>query len=653
MMPRVTHIDRLALLLALLSLVMTTSSVASTSSLPGTLPILAASLAQLAWHEHRPRLARLMLMPILLILGLCLASHLIPEYWLAHASLDRLADYLSPGSLLVDWRPPLLITLCLGTLCLSLLVRTRASLGAPLLLGMTGMLLVVQLIGWNTRPTLLPLAGAPLEQAVLWLLLVAQLARVSVGWRVTRPSIQRALWPSLALTLLTILFWHQQMTLSERELRTQTQQQGQRMAEQLSREIDEHLAAMRRFTHIWRLTDTPPNAAQWQRQAAPYQQDFRYFLNIAYIDADSRILHAHPLNAVNRGIIGSRLYDDQPAGRPAVRAALEEGREGRTDIITLLQGVPGIIHYLPIFHADTEQPAAAVAMVVSLPVLADTLFTRTSPDELALTLRAGQELIAHQPATSRLGPWQYETSLALESETLALITQPTLAQLLGQLPRLPVVSLAIGLVLATLLYLALFAHHQMITQHHSVTRSNRELRTEVRERTRLQQEIEWLAGHDELTSLPNRRTFMKALERHADQRPLSLLLCDIDHFKRLNDQLGHLEGDRHLTDIAKCGRKVVERAGGLFARFGGEEFVACLPCHDHQQASRVAESLRQAVEGLGLTHADGTPLTISAGVATQVTGPLQTDALLRAADEALYAAKSAGRNQVVLAGMSI
>ena len=223
-------------------------------------------------------------------------------------------------------------------------------------------------------------------------------------------------------------------------------------------------------------------------------------------------------------------------------------------------------------------------------------------------------------------------------------------RLLGDLPRQPVVSLTVGLLLAQLLYLVLFSQQQMASQHQAVRRSNHELRREITERHRLQQEVEWLAGHDELTGLPNRRTFMGALGGHDPHRPISVLLCDIDHFKRINDRLGHLEGDRCLVEIGRLGRGVIEAAGGLFARLGGEEFVVSLPGRDEREAMQIAEALRAAVAASGLAHADGRPLTVSIGIATGAPGPLRVDALLNAADEALYRAKAAGRNRVMAAG---
>ncbi|MGJ7456549.1 diguanylate cyclase [Halomonas sp. MA07-2] len=619
-------------------------------SLPAAVLLVIAALGQLAWYRLGPAASQVLLWPALGLLVLCLASYLLPEHWLPHARWDHLANRIVAGSLLVDWRPPLLLTLCLTALLISLMVRTRASLGAPMLLGVAGLLLLAQAIEALHAPGLLALRGTWLEQAILLTLLLGQGVDVTSAWRQQSFRLSRALFPSLGLALVSLLFWHQQKTLSERELVDRIGQQHVQMAESLSREIKDHLAAMRRFANVWRLTAGTPGSTDWATQAAPYQRDFRYFLNVAFIDSASRIQLVHPPVADNLQVLGSRLFDAQPAGREAVARALGEGREGRTDIIELLQGGPGVIHYLPIFLANDPRPYGAVAMVVSLPVLADTLFATVDPGAQQISLSHGSERLALQPAEARLGPWQLEAELDLSGIPLALLAEPTLTRLLSDLPRQPVVSLTVGLLLAQLLYLVLFSQQQMVNQHRAVRRSNRELRREIRKRTRLQQEVEWLAGHDELTGLPNRRAFLQALRDHDPHQPLSVLLCDIDYFKKINDRLGHQEGDRHLREIGRLGSEVIASAGGLFARLGGEEFVTYLPGRDEQAAIRIAETLREAIAASGLAHADGTPLTISIGVATGASGPLVVDDLLNAADEALYGAKAAGRNRVRLTG---
>jgi diguanylate cyclase (GGDEF)-like protein len=161
---------------------------------------------------------------------------------------------------------------------------------------------------------------------------------------------------------------------------------------------------------------------------------------------------------------------------------------------------------------------------------------------------------------------------------------------------------------------------------------------------------------DGLTQVANRRRFDDCLAtefkracRH--QCSLSVIMLDIDRFKNLNDTQGHLVGDDCLISMAKVCSDVITRSGDLLARYGGEEFVVLLPDTPEAGAMAVAERLRQAVEDAPMpVGSDGRPLslTISIGVASAipVSGQAPAD-LVRVADEALYAAKSAGRNRVV------
>jgi diguanylate cyclase (GGDEF)-like protein len=158
---------------------------------------------------------------------------------------------------------------------------------------------------------------------------------------------------------------------------------------------------------------------------------------------------------------------------------------------------------------------------------------------------------------------------------------------------------------------------------------------------------------DSLTGLYNRRHFDATLGREwrraqREASPLALLMIDLDHFKGYNDHFGHQKGDECLRQVAQALKALLHRPGDMLARFGGEEFVALLPNTPPAGAQALAERLRQAVEALALEHAPESALrrvTISLGAASLVPGRGQDSAgLVKAADEALYQAKSQGRN---------
>jgi diguanylate cyclase (GGDEF)-like protein len=155
---------------------------------------------------------------------------------------------------------------------------------------------------------------------------------------------------------------------------------------------------------------------------------------------------------------------------------------------------------------------------------------------------------------------------------------------------------------------------------------------------------------DPLTGLFNRNALEQRLGELEGQpadgpgRSHALLLCDLDHFKRVNDQLGHAAGDAVLRDVAYTMRSVL-RAGDSIYRVGGEEILVVLPGATEADAVGVAERLRGAVRE---RRPAGVEVTISIGVAVSQQGPLDTEALAGLADSALYSAKAGGRDRVVV-----
>ncbi len=189
--------------------------------------------------------------------------------------------------------------------------------------------------------------------------------------------------------------------------------------------------------------------------------------------------------------------------------------------------------------------------------------------------------------------------------------------------------------------------------------------------TTLELDTEALVQHraartDSLTGLLNRRAFLEAASDRIvrDRQPAALLMLDIDHFKAINDGHGHAAGDaalrafadevarqmRGLADMQDSGGAPLRRTDAALAgRLGGEEFACLLPHGSRERAAASAEALRSAVARMRV-EVDGATLsfTVSAGLAV-AEGGAEVDALLRRADEALYAAKHGGRNRVVVA----
>ncbi|MEO6854596.1 MAG: GGDEF domain-containing protein, partial [Rhodoferax sp.] len=171
-----------------------------------------------------------------------------------------------------------------------------------------------------------------------------------------------------------------------------------------------------------------------------------------------------------------------------------------------------------------------------------------------------------------------------------------------------------------------------------------------------------LARTDPLTGLANRRQFdeMKEIEFRRALRtchPLTLLVCDIDSFKRYNDTYGHASGDQCLRSVATALGAGSARAGDLLARIGGEEFAVLLPATDATQGTLLAAHLLRAVADLGIAHrnSEAAPVvTISIGLAQLDARQVDKfDTLFDQADKALYQAKHTGRNRVVVHGQAL
>jgi diguanylate cyclase (GGDEF)-like protein len=166
-----------------------------------------------------------------------------------------------------------------------------------------------------------------------------------------------------------------------------------------------------------------------------------------------------------------------------------------------------------------------------------------------------------------------------------------------------------------------------------------------------------MAQHDALTGTKNRRVFDEHLARlwqqaAGDRRTIAILLLDVDHFKAYNDRYGHQAGDQALRRVAQTLQGFVSRPLDLLARYGGEEFAAILYDVDAQEANEVADRMRRAVGALGIEHEesrDSGNLTISGGVAVvDPTAGRKPRGALQLADEALYEAKTRGRNRIEL-----
>jgi diguanylate cyclase (GGDEF)-like protein/PAS domain S-box-containing protein len=170
------------------------------------------------------------------------------------------------------------------------------------------------------------------------------------------------------------------------------------------------------------------------------------------------------------------------------------------------------------------------------------------------------------------------------------------------------------------------------------------------------EELQRLAALDDLTQIANRRRFEDRLNQEwrrarRENKPLALIICDIDFFKRYNDTYGHLKGDDTLHSVAQTLSDLLKRPMDLVARYGGEEFAALLPNTNIKGAMRVANEFKAAIDGLNIEHQASDVddhVTLSFGVAALIpSSDMLPKTLIESADKALYKAKALGRNTIV------
>ncbi|PRF40632.1 diguanylate cyclase [Burkholderia multivorans] len=180
------------------------------------------------------------------------------------------------------------------------------------------------------------------------------------------------------------------------------------------------------------------------------------------------------------------------------------------------------------------------------------------------------------------------------------------------------------------------------------------LGAQLRRRMRAESELILLARTDGLTGLNNRRSFGEVLDREwrrarRVRSVFSMLFVDVDRFKAYNDTYGHQAGDDALAAVARCIGENIRRPADVAARYGGEEFVVLLPDTAENGAAQIAERIRIAINELGLEHVGSEfgRVTASIGLASwKPDQDVEPDAIIKAADEALYYAKATGRNKV-------
>jgi diguanylate cyclase (GGDEF)-like protein len=371
----------------------------------------------------------------------------------------------------------------------------------------------------------------------------------------------------------------------------------------------------------------------------------RYTLALGIVALLTLASYALMQNAVGTEVLGAKLLN--VAGRQrmlcqrvdilAMRALAEAGPGRQARLGELDEALRELVDG----HEQlTHGPAQALGLAPDSPALrvlrvdddnAEALFNGFVEQARALrqALARGEGAGEAMQRLSRTGDALLER-LDTRMDVLQRLGESTLKRLSALVQGL------LGAALAGLLLTGLLLLRPMVAE---VVRDRENLQS-------LNRSLETQASTDKLTGVYNRRTWDVEIRREfskarRQEHTLGMVMTDLDHFKRVNDEHGHQRGDRVLREFAERLQQAV-RASDTVYRLGGEEFAVLLPGTDIEQARVTAEKLRELVAGAPL---DGLPITASFGVA-ETDGNESPDEFFRRADQAMYAAKAGGRNRV-------
>ena len=446
----------------------------------------------------------------------------------------------------------------------------------------------------------------------------------------------------------------------------------ERIHDQLDVRLDASLLGLNRMARSWNWRGRPARH-DWKTDAWLFVDHFAELHAVSWVDDSTRVRWLAPLAGSHA--LQHQLLDAGAAHRATLDRARTEDTLALSDPLELYLGQDGFIAAAPV--SPRGEPEGFIVGFYRFGPLLESVVETVAPGFVVKLVHDGAVLYRSQPEEPSDDRWRRRMTFEAYGGQWQLVVGPRAHTIQTYLTWLPGLTLAIGLGLAGLVGIAVYqAEASRVTVRRlarevrrrsrvesALRRSQRDLEARVRARTadlhdkqteleRSNAELERLATIDELTGVCNRRRFLELAEgelrrsRRYD-RPLTLIMFDLDRFKRLNDSHGHAAGDAVLSEAAACAAAGLRETDCL-ARYGGEEFVVLLSESTAQQGRAVAERMRAALEGLAVEHGDREHrFTASFGVATLETGDADIEALLERADRALYEAKNAGRNRVV------
>jgi diguanylate cyclase (GGDEF)-like protein len=447
----------------------------------------------------------------------------------------------------------------------------------------------------------------------------------------------------------------------------------ERIGDQLTARLAGSVLGVDRMARSWVWTGQP-DRNDWKTDAWLFVDHFPEVRAVAWVDPETRVRWLAPL-AGSHKLQNSRLKDNDVMDG-ALQRAREQGGPAMSGPVELAIGGLGFIVAAPVPRGN-DFLGYIVGFYHFDPIM-DDIRDNVAPGYAIMLANASDRLVPRSPRDGRSeGDWWRQGRFETYGTDWTIRIAPDRRTREQYLTSLPGLTLAIGLALALLVGVAVYqaevsrlsarrlgyAVERRARVEAELRRYQRDLEARVEARTadlhekqqeleRSNAELERLATTDELTGVRNRRRFLEIAEHELRaarryDRTMSLIMFDLDHFKRINDRYGHQCGDTVLASAAETAGAGLRETDCL-ARYGGEEFAVLLPESARAEAEAVAERMRAALARLTVEWC-GQELTVTAsfGATSLLASDRDVDQLLERADRALYEAKGAGRDRVV------
>lgn len=386
----------------------------------------------------------------------------------------------------------------------------------------------------------------------------------------------------------------------------------------------------------------------WRQDARRYQADHPYYRAVAVVDPELRILWLEA-----SGPIELQTGAGYPTD-PDYRQILLGNARGAGPVVTrpamLPDGKPGISFYSPIFAAERH-----LGYLVAVLVVPDAFAAMQPPPyaaEVQVQVSSRGEPMYPVPSEAFDRSSGISSLRRLDADDdeggfdMEVALRPTTAARLSS--GLPQTVLGTGTALSVLLALAGLLWFGAARQARALADSNRRLLEEIDERAQVQQQLQYLASHDSLTTLPNRTATLQALQARLRQgrenSVLAVLFLDLDQFKDINDTLGHQIGDQLLEQVPQRLHGVMQTTDFL-GRQGGDEFLLIVERSDADEVRRLAMDILKVLDASFSVDQHHLFISASIGVAVHPEAGESASDLVRNADTALFRAKGLGRNQ--------